>query len=360
MKRYLTTAVFSFILIFFCTGYFVSQKSALSLAERRALADIPVISQESIESGDFFDGLDDFLTDNIIFRDALRSIKARFQTYVLGMKENNSIACENGYFSKIEKRLNVASMNNLLSKCDEIYNLYLSGKNTKNRISVIPDKGYFFAKEFGYPSLDYGAVSEAFKTYERAEYIDLFGALSLDDYYKTDTHWSQNKLLGVLRVLGEKMGFKAAKEYDVSVFSPFYGVYCGQSALSPAPDTIYYLTNEVINACAARDLETGEEIRIYDFDAAGGGDGYDLFLGGTRGVIKIESPLADSEREIVVFKDSYGSSLAPLLACSYKAVILVDTRLIYADKIGEYVDFSDKDVLFLYSVLSVQNSFSMR
>lgn len=352
-------AVFLFMIYGAATAFIVSPKEEASLAERRALADFPAPSAESVVGGAFFDELDAYLADNIFRREWFRSVKANFGYYALGLKENNSISYENGYLSKIETHINGASVKNVYEKASEIYEKYLLGAGTKNYFAIIPDKGYFFAEDFGYPSIDYEKILAAVPT-DICEYIDIFPALSLEDYYKTDTHWSQERLFGVLGALGENMGFIPCFEYETTAFYPFYGVYVGQAALDVSPDTIYCLSNRIINACAAFDGVTGAPIPIYDAAAAGGRDGYDVFLGGARGIIKIESPLAESERELIVFRDSFGSSIAPLLSCSYRSVTLIDTRYVGADEIGKYVDFQGRDVLFLYGVQSIENSFSMR
>ena len=48
--------------------------------------------------------------------------------------------------------------------------------------------------------------------------------------------------------------------------------------------------------------------------------------------------------------------LAPLLIPYYKKITLIDLRYISADIVNEYVDFNDKDVLFAYSTLIINNS----
>ena len=37
--------------------------------------------------------------------------------------------------------------------------------------------------------------------------VDIFSALSADDYYKTDSHWKSENLKGVTDILADKMGF---------------------------------------------------------------------------------------------------------------------------------------------------------
>ena len=76
---------------------------------------------------------------------------------------------------------------------------------------------------------------------------------------------------------------------------------------------------------------------------------YDLFLSGATPLTVIENPNAAAKRELVIFRDSYASSLAPLLIENYSKITMVDLRYMHSSLLPEYVDFTDADVLFLYS-----------
>ncbi|MEG1931599.1 MAG: hypothetical protein RR075_00645, partial [Pygmaiobacter sp.] len=70
----------------------------------------------------------------------------------------------------------------------------LFAENERVFYAVVPDKGYF-VREAGYPTLDYDRMEVLLReTVQDIPAIDLDGALSLDCYYKTDTHWRQERL----------------------------------------------------------------------------------------------------------------------------------------------------------------------
>ena len=73
-------------------------------------------------------------------------------------------------------------------------------------------------------------------------------------------------------------------------------------------------------------------------------------------LLTVESPNARTDRELVVFRDSFASSLAPLLLEGYSRVTLVDIRYLSPTQLGRYLTFTDQDVLFLYSVNVLNNS----
>ena len=109
---------------------------------------------------------------------------------------------------------------------------------------------------------------------------------------------------------------------------PFYGVYYGQAALPHAPERLFYLDNAVIRGLQVYNVETSSDIPVYDLGAAAGRDPYEMFLGGARSIIKITNPNAAQERRLIIFRDSFGSSIAPLLAAGYSEITLVDIRYI--------------------------------
>ena len=64
---------------------------------------------------------------------------------------------------------------------------------------------------------------------------------------------------------------------------------------------------------------------------------------------RIDNPNALTEDELIVFRDSFGSSILPLIAEAYRTVYVVDIRTVSPATLGSVIDFSGKDVLFLYS-----------
>ena len=85
-----------------------------------------------------------------------------------------------------------------------------------------------------------------------------------------------------------------------------------------------------------------------------------MFFGGNISLATIENPDALSDKELVVFGDSYSRSLLPLLAGSYKKITLVDIRYMWSGQVGNYIEFTDQDVLFLYSTSVINNSITLK
>ena len=140
----------------------------------------------------------------------------------------------------------------------------------------------------------------------------------------------------------------------------FYGVYFGQAALPMAAEDLYVLQNDTLKACTVTDPITGTVSSVYNMDKLTSPDLYDVFLSGAQPLLTIDNPHGQEGKELVIFRDSFGSSLTPLLVQDYSRITLVDIRYIHPDAIGEFVTFAEQDVLFLYSTLILNSGRSLK
>ncbi|MCM1057141.1 MAG: hypothetical protein NC517_05980 [Firmicutes bacterium] len=350
----------------FFLGFFVwclfRSPDAVSDSERRPLADRPSLSTASVLSGKFMQDFESFCLDQFPMRDSFRTLKALTARYLFGQRDVEGIYTAGGYVSRLEYPMDRESLDNAAARFGRIYEKYLEGRDVKIYLSVIPDKNFFLAGQNGYPVMDYEAlVSYLREQTEYMEYIDIFDCLALEDYYKTDTHWRQEKLTDVAEKLAAGMGASLSGQYGFTLLeNPFYGVYYGQSALPLPAEQIYYLESDVLDACRVYDHETDKEIPVYDMEKAWGKDPYEMFLSGPKSLLVIRNPAGAADRRLIVFRDSFGSSLVPLLAEGYGEVTLIDIRYLSGELLGNYVEFEGSDVLFLYSTLVLNNSETLK
>lgn len=379
IKNIVVTGVFALFIAFFTVMSLIcgANPKEKSDAERRPLAQPPSnVTVGSIIDKTAIDSFEKFSVDQFPFREFFRGIKARFQMNVLNLKENNGLAVEDGYIAKIESTFNEEFVKNSIDVIAQITNTYFGNSKGDKFISVIPDKNYYFSEVYGYASPDYEElISDIQKALEGTEYIDLFNSLSLDCYYKTDTHWDQPKIIGALHTLAAALGVSdyISGEYTENIIEgDFYGVYHGQSALNPNPDKIKYLTNDILNGVKVYNYkyENGmkiEEVPMYNLDLFEGEDSYNVFLSGAAGnpVMRIVNNKCENKDTLVVFRDSYGSSMLPLLSEAYRTIYVVDIRSMdykitdswngLYECIPERV-FAESDVLFLFSTLVLNSN----
>lgn len=337
---------------------------SLSLSERRPLAQFPALTPEAVASGDFMEDFESYSLDQFPARDFFRQIKSWVHYYALGQKDNNGIYMEKGYAAKLEYPLNQTSVEHALEKFTGIYETWLKGTDSKIFFSIIPDKSYYLAREKGYPAMDYEqlfAMVEAGAPW--AQQIRLTDCLSAECYYRTDTHWRQERLLPAAQRLCSGLGVTIPRAEDfrsVTLERPFYGVYYGQAMLPMTPDEMILLESDATRNSSVFHLETVKNAAVYDKTKLSSNDLYDVFLSGPGALQVIENPDARTDRELILFRDSYGSSMAPLLLQGYRKVTLVDIRYISPQVLGQFVTFQGQDVLFLYSTLVLNNSATLR
>lgn len=306
---------------------------------------------------------EDFTLDQFPLRDSFRKVKSLFHYYVLGQADNNGIYLVEDTVAKLEYPLNHSSLSYATGRLQYLYDLYLQDTDCNIYAAMIPDKGLYLAQANGYPAMDYEALQRAYREgLSWANHVELVDLLSADDYYRTDTHWRQERILDVAQRLCEAMGAELSEENfkPEKVDAPFYGVYFGQAALPMKPEDLYILKSDILDACTVTDPITGTVSSVYNLDKITSPDLYDVFLSGAQPLLTIDNPNGKAGKELVVFRDSYGSSLTPLLAENYSRVTLVDIRYIHPDQVGEYVTFGDQDVLFLYSSLILNSGRSLK
>ena len=60
-------------------------------------------------------------------------------------------------------------------------------------------------------------------------------------------------------------------------------------------------------------------------------DPYEFYLSGSTSILEVTNPNAEGDRHLIIFRDSFGSSITPLLLGAYAKVTIVDTRYVYPD-----------------------------
>ena len=363
IKDVVVTVLF-LVIIFgvFITSTIVKDKD-VSTAERRKLNQFPNIS-ESLMNGNLTDDMENYAMDQFLARDNMRSIKTFVKLNVLLQKENNGLFTIEDKIFKLEYPLNESSVTGISNKINNIYDTYLT-ENNNVYYTIVPDKNYFLEDNGEYLKLDYQKIEDLMGQTINAniEYIDIFDTLTLEAYYNTDTHWKQESIMNVADKISTQMSFKdrITTEFELKEYGEFYGAYYGQLGKNITPDTINYLTNEVIDSAVTFNYETQKEAKVYNTQKADTAmDKYDIYLSGATALIEIRNEKATTDKELIIFRDSFGSSIAPLFTEAYSKIYLVDTRYIAPTLISNYIEFNNQDVLFLYSTLIINNSGSLK
>lgn len=364
------------------TGFtWFSPNQVYSFTERSYLDKFPELSVENIlEKGDnsFMSEFNSYTLDQFPLRDTFRQLKAMFHLYALNQSDNNDKYIHDGYIAEMAL-LNEEVFQKNLASIQRIYEKYLKDAQGCNvYMAVIPDKNYYLAEPSNHLSLDYGKLfADVQANAPWATHISLLDKLELSDFYRTDTHWRQEEILDVAQKIANAMGAEGPKAEDFTLQKledTFYGVYYGQIALPEAGEDMFLLRSDVLDNCLVS-YDGAEAVKgVYDWDRSkvelvdkGNGkyevygDMYEVFLSKESGKIVIENPSATTDKELVVFRDSFGRSLIPLLVQDYAKVTVLDTRWLAGGTymLQNHIQFENQDVLFLYSAL-VLNSVELK
>jgi len=361
-----TLVVFGLILFGLCAAFFLTPHQHRSQTERRLLARRPELSADSLISGRFMSEFDVYMQDQFSAREQWRLFNAITRRYVFGLRDHNGYYFAGGHLSQMEFPLNPEAVAQNAARLDSIGRNFFEGMNVF--YSVIPDKNYFLAEPNGFLALDYDEMMRIIHGHmQNHTYISLFDVMELDSFYRTDIHWRQEALFPVANRLAEGLNVElpSRDRFSEHRLFPFYGSFHGHAALPVRPDELIFLTNDYTeNAVVYTLLEQGRQLvfsryvtldgeqhqlGVYNPFLFGRMDSYDIFLAGAQAIITIDVPNAETDRELIIFRDSFGSSIAPLLLGGYSRITLVDIRYIPTRLLPQFIEFGNQDVLFLFN-----------
>lgn len=377
-KKKIAAVVFPLALVCVPVAAFLLPDQAVSKTERRKLAQKPVFMLEAFGDGTYMEQLETYFSEQFPVRDGLRTVKAETETAILGKTDTNGyFKVEDGIYH-LEAELNEKNVGRVADSIEKLCTEQF--QNADCYVAVIPDKNYYLAAQCEdagsenekwkgsilkhYPTLDYARLDEMIQAeIPSVQKINLYDKLHLEDYYRTDLHWKQEKITDVVDTLVQSMGQQTNTISDgwQIATEDFVGAYGAASALKTTPDTVIYRTDASIERMQVYDYERKQYVSVYAPEKIGGMDDYDFYLWGARALLTIQNPECHNGKKLLLFRDSFGSSIAPLLAEYYEEVTLVDLRYVSASHALELLgDTEYQDVLFLYSAPILNHGDSLR
>lgn len=368
-----------------------------SAAERRKLAQAPTLTAASIQNGTYLSAVESYAKDQFPQRELFRNLKTASSIYGFGRSQDKGYTIINGHLAMMDMELNPSSVSYACTQMQHLYDTYLADSGCNVYYCVIPDKNYYLNQsDPSYPVLDYEAMrAQLADSINFAAPIDITNDLELSSFYCTDTHWRQECILPAAETILAEMSVLSqtgntenvsdeehtisasdekhtgsapslSEQYiTVTALDSFYGVLAGNMGWHIISEPLLYLTNDTIEHTYVTYIDNNNCHTVYDdyyltYEGPGA-DPYFFFLSGSTALAVMETEDASPDsQELIIFRDSYGSSIAPLFLASYDRVTLIDTRYINPSMLGDYVDFHGQDVLFLYSTVIMNNSYSLQ
>ena len=325
-----------------------------SETENRTLAQLPEFTWNGLKDGSYTKAIETYFADQFPLRDGWTGLKARTEQLAGKSEFNGVYLCDDTLISKVEPP-DPQQVEKNLSYLDR-----LAGKtDAQVLLGLIPS-----AAEVWKDQLPAGAGSWDQTDLLAESDVDFLTALSAHSdepiYYRTDHHWTTLGAFYGANALLETLG---RKPLDRAEFSPetvsdsFCGTLYSQSGIHwLQPDSIeFWASEEGISVTSWREGKP-RAAGLYDRSYLEVKDQYSAFLGGNQPlcVIRNENAPAGSGK-LLLLRDSYADSMAPLLAQRFEEVHLVDLRY-YRAPVAQYA--AENGIDQIAAVYSVQNFIS--
>ena len=334
--------------------------------ENRMLTQKPKFSVERLLEGRYTKKYEKYKVDQFINRDKFISIKSTMDLALGKNKSNGIYKCEEDYlieeFSNVESKnvdLNLEAINDFYKSHKAINQYVLIAPNA---VSIMNDKLPPYA-----PTLNQKEYLNDFrnKLNKNIKYIDTYDTLKNKNdeyiYYKTDHHWTTLGAYYAYTDLCKQMNIEKSSYEIQRVSNDFYGTLYSKSGYQtnssdyidifiPKNQEDEYIVNYIEEQKKSASLYVSENLNIKDK--------YSVFLDGNHPIVKIKTT-SNSDRKLLMFKDSYANSFTPFLTSNFSDITLVDPRYYYDDIDKLIKDENISDILYLYNASTFFNDTSL-
>ena len=368
------------IIIIVFIGFFVLISGAsliikdreFSPNENRYLAETPELSWDNILSGKFQDGLEDYLRDQVCFRDGWITVKTGIQKACGDTDIGGAYVGKDGYdFEKITPEDVDEKQVDRNIKAVEDFFMTASETIDKQKLSflLVPTSGLVMQEKLPknarlFDQAKYiDQVQKAMKDYN---FVDVRDTLMDHNeeyiYYKTDHHWTSAGACLAYDAWSERTGGEVEKEDGLAknvVSDKFRGsLYSKILDADSAYDEIWTYGLQKDEAFGSKDCtvtidEKQQLDSIYDDEKLQEKDKYAYFLGGNYGQVHIQNQKAASKakgKNILIIKDSFANSFVPFVTQDYENIYMVDLRYYNGDMKAYLQEHEITDVLVLYNI----------
>lgn len=370
--RIIITIVFIGFFVLISGASLIIKDREFSPNENRYLAETPELSWDNILSGKFQDGLEDYLRDQVCFRDGWITVKTGIQKACGDTDIGGAYVGKDGYdFEKITPEDVDEKQVDRNIKAVEDYFMTASETIDKQKLSflLVPTSGLVMQEKLPknarlFDQAKYiDQVQKAMKDYNFVDVRDTL--MDHNDeyiYYKTDHHWTSAGACLAYEVWSEHTGGEAEKKDELAenvVSDKFRGsLYSKILDADSAYDEIWTYGLQKDDAFGSKDCtvtidEKQQLDSIYDDEKLQEKDKYAYFLGGNYGQVHIQNQKAASKakgKNILIIKDSFANSFVPFVTQDYENIYMVDLRYYNGDMKSYLQEHNITDVLVLYNI----------
>lgn len=315
----------------------------------------------------FAEALEEFLGQNLPFREELRGEALRLRMLGGGAEQNGLFLVEDGLIPNLTvtsdttvHRSNTRRILSTIREADPPAYLML----IPTSCAIYQDKLPSYAPLYQQRSF----IESTYKQfYGSAVTVDAYNALLYSDssylYYRTEDNLTSLGGYALYQALAPRLGFtaKPLQQFQVSYdVHDYYGdLYRRWGYGGVRPDTIATY-QDVLSGSASRVLSWERFTQrsygtLYPKEAAAVGDGMDVILGGYAPRIDITTEGGRSS-SLLVLGDRTALSYLPFLAGHYQKITFLDFSLLTASEIGAFDPNDYTQILFAYSLDTYLNT----
>lgn len=331
-----------------------------SLAENRELEQRPKFTISSFVTGKYSSKQASYMSDQFPNRAGFIKAKANLDR-VMGKKEINGVyLCSDGYLMEGFKAENP---NITKAKVDAINKFASSNKSLKVSMMLVPNKvdiySHLMPKNAPVDSqTDYikGVASMLSNKIRMVDVKQAFNRMKNNEqlYYKTDHHWTTDGAFHAYSELCKTLNIQPSNEHNFNrsqASDSFRGsLYYKTGAEIGKPEDIYLYLPQDNAPVIAKYYDTKKKVpSLYDSSKLSGRDQYEVFTGGNHTQIKIRTNV-ETDRKLLLIKDSYANAMIPFLATTFSEINVVDMRYFTGSLSDVIHNNVVTDVLFLNNV----------
>lgn len=394
----LTVSLITAFILCFSVWCLVAPKQTFSENENRALASWPVYSFTALKDGSYMSGVQTYLSDHFPLRDPFMTLKTKYEM-LTGREEINDIyLAKDGYY--IEAYKTPKQQKKIITQFQKLQDAITTGAKENVRVMLVPTAISTYNAKLPGSAPDRGVLrqvdtmNEIYAALPNMQKVDAWSALqtaaaqentdrtlasgdadgaqpvaeagitgcdaSAADglYYHTDHHWTTHGAYVGYQAYCDAAGLSPIPEADFQktcVTTDFHGTIFSKLHDSTVPGDAITLYEYPANQLTVSYPDTGEVTdTLYNRDYLAQKDKYSMFLNNLHPLVEITNATADSDRQLVLIKDSYANSMVPFLVNHYQKIYVFDTRYYRfgpSSFINEHPEVTD--VLLLYNMNTI-------
>ena len=351
MNNKVFSILFLSIITCFSLGYILQKEQTISISERRKKTVGQDVRNYAWSDPFFYKELEKYAQDQLPFREQLRMLKYTLATTIGKQKDVHGIYKYKESWMKRKDVYEQRKTNIFLNKMKIVLQAY---PEVDASYMILPDKTYYEQQTTAYDTLLQDITLPSWKA------IKVHDVLQLQDYFLGDPHLKQEAYIKLLPSIQKAFGKQEKiQRYTANTYDNFYGSYCAQVSCGQR-EPLTYVHNDVIDQARVAYLDKPDSVSVYDKNDLSHLDPYDVFLSGPSSFLRISNDRSTSEDTLVMIRDSFGSSLAPVLIPYYKTIYLVDLRYISFAQAQTLIKEPVTKLLFVFGETSIQNNENFR